>query len=163
TTVSREALEEAGVIKEEREPLTLRQWIVRGVAVVVGLGLLVGVPYTVWVIVNGNAQEQAVLKALSDVKAVKDKKPLFRPETQAEVNRAAGEYYLNTNRRRCVDKANDCFRTARQLLANSQSSYERDAALIDLAVSQVELGGDGKDVDNGERLTWKDAPTELRQ
>src|SRR5262249_17358105 len=51
----------------------------------------------------------------------------------------------------------------RQLLANSQSSYERDAALIDLAVSQVELGGDGKDVDNGERLTWKDAPTELRQ
>src|SRR5262249_19615864 len=149
-------------IKEEREPLSLRQWIFRVSAVVVTLVVLGVGTYTVWIILSGIPQEQAVLQALKDVKAVKDKQPLFRPETQAEVNRAAGEYYLNTTRRRCVDKANDCFRTARNLLANSRSLYG-DAALIDLAVSQVELGGDGKDVDNGERLSWKEAPKELRQ
>jgi hypothetical protein len=165
TTVSKEALEEAGVIKEEREPLTARQWAVRVGAVVVPLVMLVVGVYTALSYWSGSAQEQAVLQAVKDVKAMKDKQPLFRPETQAEVNRAAGEFYLNTGRRRCVDKANEYFRNARSLLANNSSwpGTERDAALIDLAVSQIELGGEGKDVDNGERLSWKDTPTELRQ
>src|SRR5207249_9311873 len=51
----------------------------------------------------------------------------------------------------------------RSLLVSSRPGYERDAALIDLAVSQIELGGEGKEVDNGERLSWKETPNELRQ
>jgi ribosomal protein S27E len=162
TAVSQEALQEAGVIKEEREPLTARQWAFRIGAPVTALVVLVGVGITLRHITNQNTLDQAVEKAVKDVGSLKDKKPLFSVEAQAEVNRAAGEYYLHKNIRGCVDKANKYFREARSLLAG-RSGYENDVALIELALSQIELGDDGKAVDNGERLSWKDTPNELRQ
>jgi hypothetical protein len=161
--VSQEALEEAGVIKEAREPLTAKQWAFRiGTVLTSGIVLVVGF-ITVKSIWSQTTLDGAVLKALTAVGAKKDNKPVFGVEAQAEVNRAAGEYYLRTNLRRPADEANNKFKTARSLLISSRAENERDLALIDLALSQIELGGDGKAVDNGERLSWKETPNELRQ
>jgi hypothetical protein len=157
--VNTKVLEEAGILPEKREPLTARQWAFRIGAPVVGVVLLGVLGWFGWSWLSQRARDTAVSEA---IKAVKDGK--FSKEEAAEVHRAAGEYYLRSGERRCVEKSKDEFGVARGLLDGATGgSNERDLLLIDLAVSQVELGSDKTDeeVTPGLRLKWKDAVTEV--
>src|SRR5262249_19424428 len=80
----------------------------------------------------------------------------------AELHRGAGEYFLRTRQRQCIDKARDELQRARGQLAQWPSG-ERDLLLLDVAMTQVDLGGDGDDVTNHIRLPWNAAAEEIKR
>jgi tetratricopeptide (TPR) repeat protein len=163
STVSPESLEEAGAAPVQREPLTRKQWAVRGgvAAALVGvlvIGFLVG---SSWL--TGRRQKQALERALQAVTTDAAKAQVSR-ETQAEVHRAAGEYYLHTNKRDCATEALKHFNLARSALVGGPSSSERDALLIDLALTQLDLGSDQEPLlRENIRLSWDRTLREVAQ
>src|SRR5262249_44631213 len=96
---SQEAPEEAGAPPEKRAPLTARQWAFR-IGAPVGAVVLLGVlGWFGWSWLSQRARDRAVSEALEAVN--KDAKfTKFTKEAQAEVHRAAGEYYLHSGERR---------------------------------------------------------------
>jgi hypothetical protein len=147
TAAHRESLEEAGAIQEEPERLTVRQKVVR-VALLVGVPLLlIGSGYWGYRVMTLNKETRWVEQAL------KDKALEGRPEAQAALNRAAGEYYLRTNKRGCADQALAKLTTARGLLG-SAGGNERDLLLMEVALTQVDLGGTPAEVENRTRRNW---------
>ncbi len=150
--VSREALVEAGAIPEEKEQLTHTQraawWAKRlvPVAVVLGVGLLV------WRWMVQTRETRAVERALAAIKSDTGKWPA---EARAEVLRGAGQFYLRTNQRGCVEKARANLGTARSQLAAANSA-ERDPVAIELALTQLDMGSSqDAEIDNRTRLSWK--------
>jgi hypothetical protein len=157
--VGTQALVEAGVIPKEERPRTLWQKIrgpVLGVSVL--LVLLVGgwIGHSWW---SRRAIEREIQAAL-----VFADSPEANPETKAALSLAAGKYYLGT---RTVhpdprtgrsmypaETANNRFGTALTTLRSAPPGDQRDALLIDLALAEVELGGDKADTDQGLRLPW---------
>jgi hypothetical protein len=98
-----------------------------------------------------------VAQVLVVAKGMRDKKP----EAAAELYRAAGDYFLRTNKPGCGTQAMTQFREARQLLAQARGA-ERDLLLIELALSQADLGGAGAEVDNETRLNWTGTGTNTK-
>ncbi len=153
--VSLGALEEAGALPpEQKEPVPVRVWVRRGLLAVVGLAAVV----VGWIVLSNyltNNQQEDELK-----KALEAKLP---PLPSAAIYRAAGEYYTRT---RQADKAQESFRKAAQapFAATKDSAaqqLERDAFLIDLALTWVDLGGtDEEDLDKV-KLHWKKVQKEL--
>ncbi|HEV3115824.1 MAG TPA: hypothetical protein VGY58_02145 [Gemmataceae bacterium] len=159
--VSRQALVEAQAIPQTRPRLTVAQWIKRGSAVAATI-LLVGV--AAWMVtsyVARNRQNQALAKALQYLE-VPDK---VSTETAAEVHRAAAEYYLRTGNRGSAEQARNHFQQARAaiLQAAKLEPVAREIFLIDLALGQIDLGGDKPEIDQETRLPWDDADKEVRQ
>jgi hypothetical protein len=155
--VSRQALEEAQAIPIDRELLTWQQWARRGTAAVVALVLVGGASWWGIGYWNLSRQRQALSRALEFVDT--DKK--LSPDAAAEIHRAAGEYLLRAGQ---ADKARERLQKARALLAADQvPSSEWDAVLIDVAVTQVDLGGEKTDVDSGARVSWDEVEKEIRQ
>ncbi len=157
-TVSHQALLEAAALPQVRKRWTSRQWTKLGAAVAACVGVI-GIAS--WIIIHRlgqSRQTEALAKALQSVDA--EGKVGF--ETVAEVRRAAGEYYLRADR---ADLANAQFQMARAAIRTNEKAdaNEQDLMLIDLARSQVELGGDKTDVQNGARLKWDEAQNEVRQ
>jgi hypothetical protein len=157
--VSRQALVEAQAIPQVRQRLTVGQWIRRGTAAAAGI-LVLGA--AVWMVVHSLAlsrQSRALAKALQYLEPA-DK---LSSEAAAEIHRGAGEYYLRTSRASAL-QARDHFQQARAaILQANVETVEREAFLIDLALAQIDLGGDKPDVENGTRLPWEEANKELRQ
>ena len=158
--VSQQALEEAGVIVEEREP-----WSPRAKVYLIG-GTTVGVialATLVWVglgLRNQSRQNQALESALTAV-ATDGSQPKLGPERDAAILLAAGEFALRTGQRDCATKARERFANARASLAEADS-LDRDMLLADLALAQLELGGSNEnDLDKGRRLKWDEAQKEV--
>jgi hypothetical protein len=147
--VHKESLEEAGALPEEKERLSVSQWIVRGV-VLGTVVLLAG--FGIWSLCSAvvrNREGQTIDQVLAAAKDLRDKKR----EAAGELYRAVGEFQLRRNTHGCALQAQAHFHQAREQLAQSTAS-ERDPLLIELALVQTELGGSGPEVDNDLRINW---------
>jgi hypothetical protein len=163
--VGKESLREAGVIPKEEKPRTLWQkvrWPLFGVGLLIlmGLGGLLGLNWWGRRGVERGVQEAVAFADSSEAK----------PETKAALFLAVAEYYLNSRSSRSDPNtgrsdppavaANNQLGTAFNTL-RSIKSEERDVLLSDLALAQVDLGGDKVEVDEGRRLSWDDVQKRL--
>jgi hypothetical protein len=83
----------------------------------------------------------------------------------AEVYRAAGEYHIRRShgdKEKQASTAVKLLSDARGALVSAPPSAERNFLLIELAVTQADLGGDGADVTDGKRVKWDDVQKEIR-
>lgn len=157
--VSREALEEAEALPAyQRGPLTVRQWITRGV---IAATLLV-------VIIGGTLfamswfANRKINKLADDATSYAADK---RTPDAAVIHLGATRYHLRRNERDCIrdDKkdrgAVNQINLARGKLSG-QSSAECDALLGELALLQLDLAGSKKEVEDHQRISWDDAVQE---
>jgi hypothetical protein len=157
--VSREALVEAQAIPQQRRRLTTTQWIKRGTAVAAGILVVGGVAWMVTNYLASSRQNQALAKALQELQTDK-----LTGEAGAEIHRGAGEYLLRTLNRGSAEEARIHFQQARAaILAAPLAPVQREASLVELALAQIDLGGEKEEVDSETRLTWDDAHKEIRQ
>jgi hypothetical protein len=162
STVSRQALVEADAIPAARERLTMAQLLKRSAAVVAVLGVLGGGLWWAWSTWARNADARTVAQVLATVEKSPDKAGAAAgPVALADLHRGAGEYYLRTNHRKCIDPANEELQKARA--AAGPPSGERDALLLDLALTQVDLGGPNEDALTHTRLPWDRTEKEIQQ
>lgn len=158
TVVSREALVEADAIPQVKERLTTVQKVNRGLAaaaVLAACGLLVWAGFGLWA---RNRQARLLTRALN---AVESGTVRLNTEAAAEIQRAAAEYYLHAGN---AEEALKRFRRARSLLTGEGSATaDRDLALIDLVLSQLELGGDKEEAERGGRVKWDELAKDLGQ
>ena len=167
STVSQDALEEAGVITEPQEPRTLKErlkWPLIGVGAV-------GLIAVLWLVSSNllrqNAQKQALTAALAYVDA-KSGKAKLAPTLAAEIYRGAGEFQL---RARQAEEAKQAFANARGSCMQGQgdkaTALDRDLLLTDVAVAQVGLGSSNDEQLRGgadkKQLEWQDTRTEIDQ
>jgi hypothetical protein len=158
TIVSREALEEAAAIPEVKVALTRGQKVKRALAVAAVLGVLGSVAWLGYTNLVRGRQHRAFTRALA---ALEDANTKLGPEASAELNRAVGEYLRRAGK---AEDARGRFQKARGLLVSlPEDSSDRDLRLADLAVAQVDLGGDKRDVMEGTHLKWEEVAKELRQ
>jgi tetratricopeptide (TPR) repeat protein len=155
--VSREALVEAQAIPQVKERLTWQQWAKRGTAAAVVLAVA---GLTSWLVLKSVAQGRQT-KALAKAFQLIDGKKLT-PEAAAEVHRFAGDYYLRAGN---AEEASNQFKRGRAAVQQPDDTRqtERDFALTDLLLAQVELAGEKLDVEKKTRLKWDDVQKELRQ
>jgi hypothetical protein len=152
-TVSRDALIEAGAVPERREPWSLSKKIKVGSAAAAGVALVALLGWYGWRWNAQGARRQAIERALQ---AVANE---ARPDTTAEVHRAAGEFYLRDGK---GEEASKEFVKSRTILAELPESADRDSLLIDLALTQVDLGSaDPEEIDSGARIKWDTVQREL--
>jgi hypothetical protein len=158
-SVGKQSLEEAGVLPKVERPRTLWQkirWyaLAASVLLVLGVGGLIGSSW--W---SRRAVEREVQAALTFADSQE-----ATPEIKAALSLAAGEYYLRSRTDHSDPRtgrsfhaavaANNQFGTALTTLRSAPQSAERDALLTDLALAEVELGGDKPDTDQELRLPW---------
>jgi hypothetical protein len=157
-TVSAESLIEADAVPQLRQRLTWQQWVRRGLVAVLAVSV---VSLGAWIILRSIARyrkDQFLARALQAANS----KSMLGPESAAELHHALGDYYLAENK---PEEARNHFRSARAATGeiDGASSNGRDLALIDILLSQVELGGDRADVEKGTRLKWDAVLNEIRQ
>jgi hypothetical protein len=157
-TVSQQALAEAQAIREVREPWTWQQWVKRGAAVASCLGLAL---FATWLVLSFTARSReshAVSKTLQALDNLSKANPLVA----AELYRALGEHSIRSGK---AEEARAHFQKSRAAIvqAGDRDPVEREWLLIDLAQSQVELGGDREEATKGLRIKWDDAQKEIRQ
>jgi hypothetical protein len=159
--VSRQALLEAEAIPQVRKRLTWQQWVKRGSAAAAALGVLAFVSWLVIDFVSQNRQNRALAKALEYAET----KGKLTPGAAAEVYRAAGEFSLRAGTAKDAENARNQFQKSRAALLQVPDANpgEREALLIALARSQVDLGGDRPDTDKGRRLQWDEAQKEFQR
>lgn len=157
--VSREALEEAKALPIQKKKLTWPQLIRRGVLAAAVLGLAGLGIWLTFSMRSQNLQAQSYAEASRYLAEGKGKIPA---DEAAELLRLAGLYELGENK---LDKARPLFQEARLAASASkgQEGSERDLVLIDLAFSQIGLGGEKSQVQDGIRLKWEDVQNDLRQ
>jgi hypothetical protein len=156
--VSAEALIEADAVPQFRRRLTWQQWVRRGFLAAVGVSVIT---FGAWVAtrwVSGHRKSLFLARAL----AALDNKGSLSPGHTAELHRAVGDYYLAENN---GEQARNQFVRARAAVLQGDAipATERDWLLIDILLSQVELGGDKIDVTEGRRVKWDDMQKEFRQ
>jgi len=154
--VSHEALEEVGAIPEKKEPVPLSQKVRRGILAGVGLAVVVGAFFGIRTYFSKTLEQKAVARALEYV----DPKTKLGPEATAELHRAAGEYFLLSGK---LKEAREHLGKARNIIRGLPPSPEQDAMLIELALTQVELGGSSEQVLDQARIEWGAAQKDLRQ
>ncbi len=158
-SVGKQSLEEAGVLPKVEKPRTTWQkirWYVLAASV---LFLLCGsglIGYSWWSRRSVEREVQAALSFADSQEAT--------PEIRAALCLAAGKYYLRSRTDHSDPRtgrslhagvaANNQFGTALTTLRSASQGAERDALLIDLALAEVELGGDKPDTDQELRLPW---------
>ncbi len=129
STVSVETLEQAGALREKKQPWTWGQRVKAAGLTLLVIGLLGGG----WFLYRGYAthkvEDQALAKALRSFDPKAKLSPL-PPLVAAEVQRGTGEFYARAG---LADKAREHLQVARGNLVALPPSPARDAALIDLA------------------------------
>jgi hypothetical protein len=158
STVSQEALEEAEAIPDVPIPLTQREKFNRALLTALGIFLIVGGPWGGWRLITSNRQDKAFQQALRAVD--KDGKVKLAPETAVVVHRAAGEYFLHEDD---LENAKSHFSSARGRLAQLAAAADHDFLVVDLALSQIDLGGSRQQEIDRVRLKGDDAQKEVRQ
>jgi transcription elongation factor Elf1 len=156
--VSAESLIEADAVPQLKRRLTWQQWVRRSlVAAVVVVVVAVGVS-----LASRSLDEYRKSQILTRVLRARDNPSSLGPAAEAELNRAAGDYYLGENN---AEEARNHYQRARAAAQRGEgiAATERDLLLIDILLSQAELGGDRGDVVNGTRLEWNNVQNEIRQ
>jgi hypothetical protein len=164
--VSADALEEAGALpSQQQEPLTKSQWAVRILLSGAGLGLVVAGVLFVVQLIGGKKKEKLFDKAMA---AVSSKEGTVEGEAAAVVHYAAGTYHLRRNEKDSAkpDKGDagawNQFSLARiRLKPGPKPNPESFGLLIELALSQVDLGGNPDQVSEGKRLAWPEVRKEV--
>jgi hypothetical protein len=159
TGVSREALEETGVIVEEEDADDRRRRLMRytlaGIGVVTAAIIFLGV---LSFLSSGKA-DKYLDQALDLTKSESAK---TTPEQAAAVHWAAAEYRLRSGTPDAALRASEEYGQARGALTKSPS-LEHDVMLLNLALAQIDLGGDKVAVDKGRALDWSKALESVRQ
>jgi hypothetical protein len=146
--VSKRALMEAEVIPIAQEPTPWGRYVWRGfvatvLLAIIGFGVSAFMRYS-----SERSQQSALdlaLKALPEGAAAAG-------EPFADVDRGAGEFYIGEQK---AKDAQDFLNRARTRLASmNPRAAERDLLLIDLALTQVDLGGDKPQELRGTRIEW---------
>ncbi len=165
--VSRESLEEAGALPDTRDPVTVRQWIGRGMTATAVLVLLIGGTVFALSFFGAKKQEAALAKAMA---AVTGKDATLKGPWAGIIHLQAARYHLNRNEKDSVspekgDKgARQQLTLARGKLAigaAETANPERDALLIEVALAQLDMGGTAKAVDERRKLTWPEVRAEV--
>jgi hypothetical protein len=160
--VSREALLEAKVITKRPKPRTMTQ---KYLLPVLGATLLIGSGVGAWVISNRREEgrELAALQEATTFATAAEAKQATVPAIRAALFLAAGDYHRLTGKADCGVRAREQYNNALNLLATaSGQDSERTVSLMDLAVAQIELGGDESEVEQGLRLKWDEVHKSLR-
>jgi len=155
STVSRDALEQAGAIREEREPVSTGTWIKRGCYVAL-LILVLGGGW-LWFRTSSDLRQRdnAVARAV-EFTAPREG---FGPEAASEINRALGE--LCWLAREPGDALQQFQKARGTILDYPNATNERELLLLDIALGQAELGGDREQVKERTHLPRADVNTEL--
>jgi hypothetical protein len=158
-SVGKQSLQEAGVLPKVEPRRTLWQKL-RLPVLIVGVLFVVGMA---GLLIYSWMGRRAVERGVKDALVFADS-PEANPSTKAAIALAAGEYYLRfrteqpdprTGKSTSPAKlANSQFGTAFTTLQSAPQGAERDALLGDLALAEVEMGGDKPDADQELRLTW---------
>ncbi len=158
--VSGSSLIQSGVLKEEIEPRPKWHYaVVIGVPLVAIAALAFGIVYLMRTS-QDNKQGQFMADALKDMQEGTDpplpaaEAPLFR----AALSIAAGEYAARQDKPEQSKEAIGHFERARQELTAAPSSAARDFLFGELAVAQVNLGGDDEAVLGQKKIRWKPQP-----
>jgi hypothetical protein len=165
STVSRQSLEEAEAVPIVKVRRTVGQKIGLGVKATLAVGV-VGLAY--WGFKYQNTKhttESAFDKALEILNPKAPRTSGLDNLAAAELHRAAGDYHLRLYKQEERDSARKDFSEARAKLMTADASREQEryALLIDLAVSQVDLGGTQEEIDRKVRLKWDVVNNDLRQ
>jgi len=170
--VSEEALEEAGALPDQNEPLTKKQIAVRVILGVSAASVLVFAVMLIWSWIAGGRHKKMMNEALQYASGTEGK-PALNDEGAAVIHQAAGEYHVRRNEPECVkppkgdEGAWNQFGKARARLGAARQnpaatvSNDSEAQLMELAVAQLAMGGDPPEVANGTRLAWKDVVREV--
>jgi hypothetical protein len=158
TAVSKQALVEGAPRK--RRPLTLQQKLVRGGLVAAFALIAVAGSWFALIFLGQREQKQAYAKAIELLKAEDNK---LTVENRAALFAAAAGYRLRSESSEGTKEARDHFQQARKLLSDAKISAEREQQLAELALAQIELGGDQDQAVNGLCLKWDDMAGEVRQ
>jgi hypothetical protein len=156
--VDQKSLEQAGVIptvKPPRTPWQRVRWLAAAAAAVFLLTGLSWGGYRWWL---QQSIDRAVKEAL-DYAASQEAAREVGPIGQAALYFGAGDLYLHSDAERRGVKARDQFGKAfTTYLQTARSSDERDLILTDLAVAQVELGGQAHtpETDAEVQIPWED-------
>lgn len=158
SAVSREALEEAGVIKEPVEPVSRGQQIKRIALIALGIVAVGAAFFFVRDYFALTERDKAVNRVLPFVYPPEGKEPL-RGEPAGAVHLALGELY---RRSRMPDKAMEEYKSARGALSQyPDPTSEHDALLMDIVLGMFELGGGKEEVKEHTHLNWPDVRKEL--
>jgi hypothetical protein len=144
--VAKTSLQEAGVIPKVKPPRTRWQkirWPVLGASLVLVLSVGGFVGYRWW---SGRAVDRLLQDALDYAAS-----PEAKPEDKAALSIGAGEHYVH---KRNAELANKQLGQSLNVLRSASPGNERDALLTDLALVQIDLGGEKADVDMGLRIAW---------
>jgi hypothetical protein len=151
--VSREALLEAKAVKGRQYPKTVTQKVLLPTLLTV-LVVGAGVGYWVWHGQSAQKREDDALKqALEFTGGAETVKG-----SHAAIHREVAEYHLHSGLEKSGVKAREHFGKAQATLTGE----EREDALAELAAAEVELGGDGEDVQREVRLKWDEVQKILR-
>jgi hypothetical protein len=143
--VGQEALEEAGAVQIEVEPVGVRGWIRRGVWAASIVGALALIIYLANRNITVSQQTNAIAAAYAHAKLLEqDTKKKLHPVLAAEIDRAEGILLLNQDK---VEPARVKFMEARGKLddASKDLIVDRNLYLIELARTQLDLGMETED------------------
>lgn len=158
TRVSSEALLEAGAIPVKKVPVStttiVRRSILAGVAVVALIG-------GVWGFFAWSANRRITTALAAAVEAAEQPGPKLKPSSVSELFRGVGEFHAM---RKDAKKAAEHFGKAREQYkiadAKTPADLERDAVLLELMLSVIDLGADaGGDT----KIDWGEVRNFLRQ
>jgi hypothetical protein len=161
SVVSRDSLQEADAIPYEDEPLTIRDRIRKGLIWAVGLGviaLLVWLGMRWW---GGRAEDRAIAAARAYADQEASRKQIG-PDGAAALHRAASEYCRLRKDHKSAEDGKKEFDTAMGLLKPGDDvDSRREIILMELALTQIEMGGSNEEARLGQALKWDDVQREL--
>ena len=161
TSVSVESLEKAGVIEEDIEPRPRWHYVAAVLLPFAFVCCLAYMGVAFWKASRQQKQDDYMAMARAQLLDQADSplpasdKPLFRAIMFLQM----AEHALRRTpaEAESLKQAIEHFLQARQELATSIKSPVRDALYIELALAQVELGGNEKQIQQGTRLRWMPA------
>jgi hypothetical protein len=156
--VSNQALDEAGLLPQKRVPRTLGQKVRRGLLAAGAVAAVAALAFAGWKWWAAGRQERALKQALDYANTEAAAKHVGK-EGQAALHVGAGTYFLRTRKAQCGKRAAEQFGQAFGLLSApvaGDHEWEREAALTELALALVELGGGPEDLERELRLKWDD-------
>jgi hypothetical protein len=162
--VSRTAMEEADALPEVvAEPVGVGGWIKRGLIATASVGCIA----LLFMAASRNRTVKHQQFSIKDALALveewkKDPKKEFPVICEAEIHRAAGELLLREGKGK--EGRDEFFKTRAFIANNPKTDNDHDCFLIDLALTQILLGGTEDEIRAGQRFDWTDhTPNVLKE
>lgn len=150
--VSADALIEAEAVPATVERLPIARRIARGAVGTAAVLVFLAIAWSGWGFLSHRSNEFLLKRVLKEVDA--NPEPRLTDLQVAEINRAAGEYYV---RAEDTTGATDRLSRAQQRLSGlTGDAAARDLALADLGLTLADLGGDAQEATAQRRVSWQD-------